>query len=239
MEKQKIHYNIPVSAILLAFVLVFSLGEVRAQKTKDPVPTWHLTYGLDVPHNNQKKDLKQQALVKAILAAGEEENRLSVAVSKDFARVLDRSESATGYYLIPKKDSLQYYLDTVGRTVTRIVGGLPEVVTVGDSVIAVDPNDFKMKLLDDTQKINGYLCHKATFESPLGTAPKIVVWYSKEIPVFYWGKYSYLKKLPGAALAIYMDNGKMKIGMKVKSIEKRNVSSAYFQVPQKYKLQKF
>lgn len=84
--------------------------------------------------------------------------------------------------------------------------------------------------------IAGLPCKRAIFSNPELPGSEIIVWYTEKVRPFYWGKYSYLKQLPGAALAIYTQQQHLMIGVQAKSIRQVSVNSDIFYPPKGYKI---
>ena len=103
--------------------------------------------------------------------------------------------------LVNKKDTVYYVLDTAFETAYRKRSTI-ETTYSEDSILVIDPKDFEVTFEKERKEILGYSCKKAVFFNPKLPKATIVAWYTEEIPTLYWGKYTYLKKLPGCALLL-------------------------------------
>ena len=87
----------------------------------------------------------------------------------------------------------------------------------------------------NTSAINGYLCQKAIIQYHLdaqckgGVIRKTEIWYCPELPPYYLPPFSFLQKIPGAALMISMqDTGGKTEYLKARRITKQQKITSFF-----------
>lgn len=233
-------------ATLLCCLLFWCLG-VQAQ-SRDSVSVWKIDYGMTASPRDfvsqsssagdrdsipDKKNLKQMLLQRLYKKDG---MGLMAFITKTRFRIEDRSFSKS-IHLVNTLDSTQFVMDSAFKSAREIRGGLPKVVSVGDSILIIDPSKFQVDLSSDkTITILGYECRKAVVKNPQTSRANVIVWYAPDLPKLYWGKYSYLKKLPGCPLLFYASKKAISFGLVAQKIQKINVASSLFEIPEDYEI---
>lgn len=105
-----------------------------------------------------------------------------------------------------------------------------KVLDLGDTIKLA--SELPIEFIEGNEKtIAGYTCKLAKINviEDGSSTTTIDVWYTEEIPSTYWGDYSYLKNIPGAALEISTSG----IGIQASTIEATD-DRALFTVPEDY-----
>ena len=100
--------------------------------------------------------------------------------------------------------------------------------------------DYDVKLSDDTKKIAGYVCKKATVTMKKdGDASSFDVWYTDALPHSSNSKYAW-KGVDGFSMEFTMEQnsmgGNIKMKMTCTSVEKTTVSDDKFKLPEGYEV---
>lgn len=113
-------------------------------------------------------------------------------------------------------------------------------VYAADEPVADSAVDYGVvSLLPDTMRIAGYLCKKAVIRYTPAPIPgndehrDVEIWYTPDLPVFYLPPFSYLQKIPGAALCIATERGNgLKDGYIATKTGRQQVPRSFFDVPE-------
>lgn len=232
--------------VLSSFLLLFCLSSPAQQKSEtNLIPSWKVSYNLDygtpaIESGDTPGDTEKNLLLKlsaALSGSTDGESPLTCYISKNYIRV-EQLGLGGGITLADKRDTISYMLDTLEKTVTSYPAEMPnlQIQESGDSVAVLSTDDLRIHLTPDTMTIAGMHCQKAVFQHPEKEEYKINVWYTTELPALYWQKYSYLKAVPGCALAVTTKSGGLEIGIKAQRIEKLDIPEKFFLPPADYTL---
>lgn len=157
---------------------------------------------------------------------------LQTWVNAEYSRV--RSTVSTEQIQITDKTTGDSYLIYPGlEAYEKLIDSL------ADQPSNSEDNAIEIRLISDSSKvIAGYRTHLALIDfhnQNQDTLTTIAIWYSPEIPSFFWDDYPYLKNLPGAALEI-ADN---KICWQAQQIETLAFDQSLFELPANYNLQDY
>ncbi|MCY4780970.1 WG repeat-containing protein [Sphingobacterium sp. UT-1RO-CII-1] len=127
----------------------------------------------------------------------------------------------------------------------------PEIESYSQTEIAISPfieeqgldsntDNFQVQFLkDSTKNIAGYTCKLAMikinlddYEGNIDETSEIKIWYTEEIPTFYWNEYAYLNQVPGAALSI----NSFGVELNASIVEEVEFNQALFEIPENYSL---
>jgi GLPGLI family protein len=154
---------------------------------------------------------------------------------------IEQNGALSSYVQVSNKaDSSSYILYEEEKRAEQMPIAAPKIYSsdfVDDSLVIVSSDEFKLTFVNETKTIAGITCSKANFEHP--SKPELgvlTIWYSKEIPMVYWGEYDYLMRLPGAALAIETETKGMIAGIRAITVEQPTVSELIFVPPADYKI---
>lgn len=235
------NYKKSYLVLLLIVSAIFANGQ-QLKKVKD-VAAWKISYALDFGQPEQKKDSSkkdqgEQAMMElAMSLSGSSDNSppLICYLSPEYIRVEQRGLGG-GITIADKRDTVSYLLDTVAKTAMKYPAAMPNIQTAmaGDSMMVISSADFVMQLKEGTMMIAGKACKKAIFVNPHSPENVITVWYAPELPRLYWQQYSYLKSVPGCALAIGTLSRGLNIGIKANLIEKLTLAESFFIPPPAY-----
>jgi GLPGLI family protein len=217
-----LNYKKSYLLLLLSLLAFFANGQ-QLKKGKN-VAAWKISYALDFGSQQQKN-----------AASNEDAPSLICYVSPEYIRV-EQKGLGGGITLADKRDTVSYLLDATGKTATKYPAAMPNIQTsmAGDSMKVISSADFVMQLKAGTMQIAGHACKKAVFVNPHSPENVITVWYNPELPRLYWQQYSYLKSVPGCALAIGTLSRGVNIGIKANRIEKINLAESFFVPPADY-----
>ncbi|TAE11646.1 MAG: GLPGLI family protein [Bacteroidetes bacterium] len=109
----------------------------------------------------------------------------------------DEEENPMGARIKMMRPNLEIHLSLTDKVRTELRGGMGK-----DFLITSQIKPLGWKLTEETAKIAGYDCKKATCTSPEGKP--IVAWYAESIPVFM-GPMGY-NGLPGLILKLELEN---------------------------------
>jgi GLPGLI family protein len=93
--------------------------------------------------------------------------------------------------------------------------------------------NLPFELSNETKNIAGYPCKLAIvkIDPELDDEDNMIkIWYTDKIPVLYWGQFSFLKNIPGAALEVMIG----KNGFKAVDVNQENVPTNFFEIPETY-----
>lgn len=227
--------------LFLTFLAFFAHGQ-QLKKGKN-VAAWKISYTLDFGSQPQKTAPSKEdegktvmiEMAKSLSGSTDDSPPLICYVSPEYIRV-EQKGLGGGITLADKRDTVSYLLDTAGKTATKYPAAMPNIQTfmAGDSMRVISSADFVMQLKSGTMLIAGHSCKKAVFVNPHSPENVITVWYTPELPPLYWQKYSYLKSVPGCALAIGTLSRGVNIGIKANLIEKVNLAESFFVPPADY-----
>ncbi|MBB5619052.1 GLPGLI family protein [Pedobacter cryoconitis] len=235
--------NYKKSYLLLVLLVsaIFANGQ-QLKKVKS-VAAWKRSYALDFGQPQQKeasskKDQGELAMMElAMSLSGSSDNSppLICYLSPEYIRVEQRGLGG-GITIADKRDTVSYLLDTVAKTAIKYPAAMPNIQTAmaGDSMMVISSADFVMQLKEGTLVIAGKACKKAVFVNPHSPENVITVWYAPELPRLYWQQYSYLKSVPGCALAIGTLSRGLNIGIKANLIEQVALAESFFIPPPTY-----
>lgn len=235
--------NYKKSYLLLVLLVsaIFAYGQ-QLKKVKS-VAAWKISYALDFGQPQQKeasskKDQGELAMMElAMSLSGSSDNSppLICYLSPEYIRVEQRGLGG-GITIADKRDTVSYLLDTVAKTAIKYPAAMPNIQTAmaGDSMMVISSADFVMQLKEGTLVIAGKACKKAVFVNPHSPENVITVWYAPELPRLYWQQYSYLKSVPGCALAIGTLSRGLNIGIKANLIEQVALAESFFIPPPTY-----
>ncbi|MET4081733.1 GLPGLI family protein [Pedobacter sp. UYP30] len=240
--KLEIKFKQQYVLLVLSFCMLFASKINAQEKTASVSEVWKIDYGLVFksidPLNKAKQDngqLSELELAKALTMGDDEGPILRCYLSKGKYRVEEKGLSSS-VIVYQQPDTSYYRLDTAQKVAYRSAINRPyvDVQMAGDSMIVISSDDFKLKQSEDTATVAGYFCKKAVFSMDDYPAQEITVWYSPQLPPMYWGKYTYLQKLPGCALSIFSKQQKLMVGIEAKIVEKLTVANTLFSVPTDY-----
>lgn len=227
--------------LLLTLLVLFANGQ-QLKKGKN-IAAWKISYALDFGQQQQKNTTSKEdqgktammELAKSLSGSTDDSPPLVCYVSPEFIRV-EQKGLGGGITLADKRDTVSYLLDTAGKTAAKYPAAMPNIQTAmaGDSMTVISSADFVMELKTGTMMIAGHSCKRAVFVNPHSPENVITVWYAPELPRLYWQKYSYLKSIPGCALAIGTLSRGVNIGIKAHLIEKVNLAESFFVPPADY-----
>ncbi len=237
--------NYKKSVLLLLITLLAYLANGQQLKKVKKISAWKISYALDFGTQekkdvNAKEDQGQAAMIelaKSLSGSTDDTPPLICYLSPEYIRV-EQKGLGGGITLADKRDTISYSIDTAAKTATKYPAAMPNIRTemAGDSMVVISSADFVMKLKEGTMMIAGHSCKKAEFVNPNSPANVITVWYVSELPRLYWQQYSYLKSIPGCALAIGTLSRGINIGIKAKMIEKVTLEESFFVPPADYKI---
>ncbi|QNK61379.1 hypothetical protein H7F33_12470 [Pedobacter sp. PAMC26386] len=231
------------SLLLFGMLLAFFANGQQLKKVKN-IAAWKISYALDFGTQPGKgtssKDQGQAAMIelaKSLSGSTDDNPPLVCYLSPEYIRV-EQNGLGGGITVADKRDTVSYLLDTAAKTATKYPAAMPNIQTsmAGDSMTVISSADFVMELKPGTMIIAGHSCKKAIFVNPASPENVITVWYATELPRLYWQKYSYLKSIPGCALAIGTSSRGMDIGIKANLIKKVNLPESFFVPPADYKI---
>jgi len=227
------------------FMLLLSPFTLAAQQSATPtVKAWEISYGFhmemlqdSILSEEDKKNAAAMSIAQLLLGDDEEKPALRCFLEANRFRV-EENGLISSITLGNKRDTVYYIVDTTFKQAIRHSALEPavEVQMDGDSILVISSDDFEMTLHNDTTTLAGFPCKMARFYNPSFPAQAITVWYTERIPVLYWGKYKYLQKLPGCALAIFTQQGSSNIGIHVKKAVQAEVPETLFQLPEGYEM---
>jgi GLPGLI family protein len=98
-----------------------------------------------------------------------------------------------------------------------------------------NPDDIKVKLIDETKTIAGYKCKKAevTMKDKDGKENLVIVWYSDEVPT-YKSDFKMFGDIPGMLMEYEIKQQGMTIKFTCKSIVNEKISADKFEIPSGY-----
>jgi|GEM_PF-94220 len=234
-------------------ILLFALFLLLTTHSQAQQQLFKIKYGLSV--SQEMKDLlqkadstselsdEQMALAFALAFAGDGDPVIEATFNRDFIRV-QNTKLTESVEISDIKKQQSYLLYPSYKSYAEKDFFADKVVLTGatdDELSAAATADFPITYDDKSTKvIQGMICHKATIEIGVpegvdmgGFDPKVDIWYSKDLPPLFWGEYSYLRKLPGAALNI-STNG---IGIEAMSVSKQPYDATLFTIPADYEKQ--
>lgn len=155
----------------------------------------------------------------------EPESVADIYLTKDFLRIenkfIDTSVQISNF-----KKQIAYILDYNNKNYYE------QELTTEDEVIPTE--DLQIEFIaSETKSIAGYNCKKAIIKLPIVTEeekPFIEIWYTTALPKMYWGEYTYLEKIPGAALSI----SAYEMEMKAIKVTASAINPALFEVPKDF-----
>ena len=236
----------------LGFSAAHAQQAVSTHQPKDSVAAWVISYGplmgvelMDSMRFPREKQVDLQA----------EENEdpislkdvftkqgpvLEAYVTDSLIRVESNSFLSSLIYLLDKKDSMQLVLDTSTRVAYKALTSMPQVTTVGDSIVVADPLSFGMLETDFKDTTLGLQVQLVQFKvGPDSMADVVEVWYAPDIPILYWDKYGYLKRLKGAPLAMGYRKQTGFLGIVATKVQKKWVPLSLFKLPEDYQVEEF
>lgn len=155
----------------------------------------------------------------------EAESVADIYLTKDYLRIENKFID-TSVQISDFKKQIAYILDYSNKNYYE------QGLTTEDAVIS--PEDFQIEFIANASKsIAGYACKKAIIKIPIGTEeekPFIEVWYTTALPKMYWGEYTYLEKIPGAALSI----SAYEMEMKAIHVTATAINPTLFEVPKDF-----
>ncbi len=227
---------------LLLFLLRPLPLQAQNKITTKKIPAWQVDYNLyfredtgNVPTSPKDSVAEMTSRIMKALIQNDDGPILLCYITDQKIRV-EQKGMMSYTTLVDKRDTAYYVLDTSFETAYRKRSNI-ETTYSGNSIIVIDPEDFEVTFDKERKKILGYSCKKAVFFNPALPKATIVAWYTEEIPVLYWGKYTYLKKLQGCVLLLYTRAEHKKVGITAHQIRKVDVSPSIFEVPENYKIE--
>lgn len=224
------------------YTLLLSAPAAVAQQKGKKVEAWELHYGVQMEAMNndttQKEQLASLQLAQALMSGNPEEPALRCYLTDHLLRV-ETTGLMAAVTVMDKRDSVYYQIDSTFKKAYRHSSSMPEIETrmVGDSLVVIDPDDFEIKMLEDTSTLLGWPCRKALFTNREMPDQQIQVWYTERLPRLYWGKYKYLQQLPGCALAVFTVQGNLLLGIRAEKIRRTTLPEALFMPPAGYEVE--
>lgn len=235
------NYKKSYLALLLLLFAFFANGQ-QLKKVKN-VAAWKISYALDFGQPQQKEaaskqnqgELAMMDLAMSLSGSSDDSPPLICYLSPEYIRVEQRGLGGS-ITIADKRDTVSYLLDTVAKTAMKYPAAMPNIQTAmaGDSMMVISSADFVMQLKEGSKVIAGKACKKAIFINPHSPENVITVWYAPELPRLYWQQYSYLKSVPGCALAIGTLSRGLNIGIKASLIEQMSIAESFFIPPPAY-----
>jgi len=150
-------------------------------------------------------------------------------VNETFNRVTT-SEEENGAQILNKKTQRSFILFPVSEEFHIMNEGIDSE----NAVDASEEEDLPIEFVaGKTKTIAGYPCKLAiinTDPESEDNESQIEIWYTEKIPVLYWGQFSFLKNVPGAALAITVGEN----GFVAFNIAQESVPASFFEIPESY-----
>ncbi|MFZ4861831.1 WG repeat-containing protein [Sphingobacterium sp. Mn56C] len=156
---------------------------------------------------------------------------LKAWTNKNAFRVVPLEES-NGIYIANRAQQTAHVLMPTDETYATVYDGTEEDEWANLTVDFV-PNSSK--------KIAGYTCKLAKISIPsdedtdedaaaVEADREIHIWYTTEVPNLYWGEFSFLKRIPGAALELTTDGN----GIVASKVVQDNLPDSAFEIPADY-----
>ena len=209
--------------ILLFTTALTLLFSAPASKAQDKIKEGKATFEISYPDAEEMNDQMLAMMPKE-----------SVTYFKDF---WVRSETVMGYgnmvnIVNPEKKESYTVMDMMGKK-TAIKYTEEDV-----EKLKKEMGDYDVKLSDETKKIAGYTCKKATVTTKKdGEESSNEVWYTDALPHNPEGKYSW-KGVNGFPMEFTMEQksqaGKIKMKISCTKVEKTTVKDDMFKVPDGY-----
>lgn len=227
--------------ILLIFLMpLYTESPLHAQVKK--VKAWKITFGVQQEFlstsnsSSNTSKYEERSLKKIIEEENQKDRKMVWYVNKKQTR-LEPLSSSEKVFLHNNKYTVFYRLNSELKKANQYLVKKPTHIK-GDSIIASDGYKYKLVHPKETKRIKGYKCHKVVFYFINEPLTKIVAWYSRKIPLYYWPHKAFLGQLPGGILALHLYFKKLniKVNFKAEQIQKVKVSSSLFYPSKDYKI---
>lgn len=227
----------------ISLVLLFWLA-ISSNSFGQEVKAWKISYQTVFEMSNKSKamSLEDSMGLMFLKSLAEPKNGLPLIIytTDNKMRIEENGGFSSFVQVSNRADSSSYILYEKDKKAEQMPIASPKIFSsdiVNDSFIIVSSDDFKLTFVNETKTIAGITCNRANFEHP--SKPELgvlAIWYSKEIPTVYWGEYSYLKRLPGAALAIETETKGVIAGIRAVTVEQMTVPEHIFVPPSDYEI---
>lgn len=177
----------------------------------------------------------QAILEKALSAFSNDENNflMTVYANKNYLRV-EENGFLKRIYVSDFIENTAYIIDSVAQN------AYPSYPIKSHSINTLEEThsnneDLKIAFFPETKIIAGRICKRASITFDETQTIGINIWYDESLPNIVWGQYSYLDRIPGAALEI-TSNFEQEIGIQAKNITEMYVPLSIFKIPQNYQI---
>lgn len=208
--------------------------------------TFKIDYGFHVSEELKNIDLdtetdeiKIELAMTAALAAMFLEADQPLAelwINDEFMRINSSGPMKNELQITNKKTGESFMLYPELEQYAPVAAVSDKILEMGDDISLL--SEIPITYIDNrTKEIAGYSCNLAQIHMNIEGQPEmyIDIWYSKDLPTAYWGEYSYLEQVPGAALEI-STNG---LGVQATRINKITAEEDLFEIPSHYTFVEF
>ncbi|MBW3519046.1 WG repeat-containing protein [Flavobacterium sp. NKUCC04_CG] len=187
--------------------------------------------------NSSEIDVKgdQALLNQALEAFSQNENNflMTVYANKNYLRV-EENGFLKRVYISNYIENTAYIIDSLAQN------AYPSYPVKSHSINTLEETDtnnehLKIAFFADTKIIAGRTCKRASITFDNTETIGINIWYDETLPSIVWGQYSYLDRIPGAALEI-TSNFEQEMGIQAKIISEIQVPLSIFKIPLNYQI---
>lgn len=224
------------SILFIFLITICAKMPLYAQVKK--VKAWKITFGVHqelLPTSDSSK-YEERSLKKIIEEENQKDKKMVCYVNKNHVR-FEPPSSSQKIFLHNNQDSVFYRLDSKLKKANQYLVEKPTRME-DDSIIESDGHKYKIVYPKETKRINGYKCHKVIIYFISEPLTKIVAWYSRKIPLYYWPNKAFLGQLPGGVLAIhlYLKKLNLKVNFEAEEIQNLKVENTLFYPPEDYEI---
>ncbi|MCP1995438.1 WG repeat-containing protein [Flavobacterium sp. HSC-61S13] len=167
------------------------------------------------------------------LSSDENHVLMTVYANKNYLRVEENS-FLKRIYVSNYLENTAYIIDSVAQN------AYPSYPSKSNSTHALEEtqtnNDYlKIAFLPETKIVAGRMCKRASITFDDTQTVGINIWYDESLPNIVWGQYSYLDRIPGAALEI-TSNFEQEVGIQAKNITEMLVPLSIFKIPLNFQI---
>ncbi|WP_430614185.1 WG repeat-containing protein [Flavobacterium sp. JP2137] len=158
---------------------------------------------------------------------------LTVYSNKNYLRV-EENGFLKRVYVSNYLENTAYIIDSLAQNAYPSYP-IKSVGTTTSEEMHTNNEQLKIAFFPETKMIAGRSCKRASITFDEKQSIGITIWYDESLPSIVWGQYSYLDRIPGAALEI-TSNFEQEIGIQAKNITEVQVPLSYFKIPLNYQI---
>lgn len=158
---------------------------------------------------------------------------MTVYANKDYLRV-EENNLYKRIYVSNYLENTAYIIDSLAQNAypsyphkSNSLQGLEDIETNSEYL--------KINFFPDTKIIAGRICKRASITFDETQTVGVNIWYDESLPSIVWGAYSYLDRIPGAALEITY-TFEQEFGIQARNITEVQVPLSLFQIPNNYQI---